>query len=213
MRITAIILIFSFAIFQLCCNGIENEKFFSGIIEYDYSYASDSLKADSLAKERPAKGIFRYDQGNYQSSFIGKDSFTYYYSGSLNKCVAKTGLQPSYQCEDYNIVTDSVLSVKFYDTDERIAGYACSILEMQKSHSWVRYYVSRELKIAPATYQRHRSYNWDVYGKKADGGLILKSEHRFKNFTMYGIVSSLKRYDSNFIALEIDEKKIAEICQ
>lgn len=88
-RITAMILLFLIAIFQLFCNRIEKEKFFSGIIEYDYSYTSDSLNTDSLAKERPAKGIFRYDQENYQSSFTGKDTLTYYYSGSLNKCVEK----------------------------------------------------------------------------------------------------------------------------
>ena len=68
----------------------------------------------------------------------------------------------------------------------------CRLLEIQKSNSWVKYYVSKEQKIAPATYQHHRSYNWDVYGEKAGGGLILRSEHRFKMFTMMGIATDVK---------------------
>jgi hypothetical protein len=83
---------------------------------------------------------------------------------------------------------------------------------LQKRTSFVKYYVSREQKVAPATYQNHKAFNWDVYGEKASGGLILKLEHRFKNFTMKGTAIEVKKQDEKFKALETDEKKMIEIC-
>jgi hypothetical protein len=194
------------------CDKAGKEKYFTGFIEYAYSYTSDTLNADSLSKERAAKGFFRYDTINYQSRFTGKDIETYYYSGVRNKCIAATGTPVQYNCEDYSVTTDSVLSIKMYDSDEKVLGYSCKILEMQKKNSWVKYYISTDLRIAPATYKLHKSYNWDVYGEKAEGGMILKLEHRFKSFTMSGIAKKLEIISGNFDALEMSEKEFNKIC-
>lgn len=194
------------------CKSRAKEKYFTGTIEYAYSYESDSMNADSLARVRPAKGDFRYDLNNYQSRFIGQDTLTFYYSGNLNKCVSENNSLRNYECEDYGVLTDSIVTYKLYDTDEKILGHSCKILEMQKSNSWVIYYISNELKIAHATYGKHKSYNWDIYGEKANGGLILKSEHRFKNFVMKGVATNIKEYPQDFSALEIDENRMNEIC-
>ena len=105
------------------------------------------------------------------------------------------------------------ISYKLTDTDEKILGYSCKILEIQKKNSWLRYYVSNELKIAPATYRQHVSYNWDIYGEKANGGLILKSEHRSKYFTMKGIATAIELKAADFKALEIDEKFFSQFCK
>lgn len=187
-------------------------NYFTGTIEYLYSYTSDSLDADSIAAIRPAKGIFRYDSSAYQSQFFNKDTTTYYYSGSRNKCLSIMSRNREYTCEDYSQVIDSILSLKIYDTDEKILGYSCKILEMQKSGSRVKYYVSTDLHIAPATYQNHRSYNWDVYGEKANGGLILQSEHQFKAFTMKGIATKLETRWKEFKALEISDTLFSKHC-
>jgi hypothetical protein len=194
------------------CKTKSNQSYFTGTIEYTYTYSSNLLNADSLAKAMPAKSRFRYDLENYQSVFYGKDTTTWYYSGRLNKCIGKLSSQPDLTCEDYAAFTDSVLSWKLYDTDEKIMGYACRVLEMQTTHSWVKYYVSREQMIAPGTYRRHRSYNWDVYGEKTGGGLILKSEHRFTNFTMQGIATGIKQYGPDFTALELNQRLFSERC-
>lgn len=200
------------ALFCMACNKGKNEKYFSGTVEYAYTFSSDSLNADSLAKRRPAKSLFRYDTTGYQSVFTGQDTATYYYSGKLNRCVFQTAPGGQFQCEDYGVLTDSVLSVRFYDTDEKILGYSCKVLEMQKKNSWVKYYVSTELKIAPATYQGHRSYNWDTYGKESGGGLILKMEHRFGYFTMNGIATGVKVMTGHYKALELSEAEMDKIC-
>jgi hypothetical protein len=121
---------------------------------------------------------------NYQSQFIGADTNTNYYPGILNKCLSQTNHSENYECQDYGAFTDSVISHRIIDTDEKILGYSCKILEVQKKNSWLQYYFADELKIAPTTYDKHASYNWDFYGEKANGGLILKSEHRLKYFTL-----------------------------
>ncbi len=198
-------------IFFLRCGGSKG-KYFTGTLEYAYSYESSILNADSLAQVKFAKSIFRYDLNDYQSQFISKDTFTYFYSGSLNKCLSETNSRRDYECEDYAAPTDSILYFKVYDTDEKVLGHPCRILEFQSKYFWNRYYVSKDLKIAPNTYQKHLAYNWAFYGEKAEGGLILKLEHRFKNYTMKGIVTDLKQYGADFKALEKDAQVLKEIC-
>jgi len=188
-------------------------KYFTGIIEYAYTYKSDSLNVDSLTKTRPSKGLFRYDTLDYQSQFISADTNTNYYSGVLNKCLSQTNHLGGFECQDYGAFTDSIISYKITDTDEKILGYRCKILEVQKKNSWLQYYFTDELKIAPVTYNKHASYNWDFYGEKANGGLILRYEHRLKYFTLKGIATSLSRRDDHFKALEIDEKLFSQFCK
>lgn len=200
----------SFAV--MSCTAPEN-SYFTGIVEYDYTYSTDSLNVDSLSETRPSKGILRYDTLNYQSKFTGIDTNTNYYSGLLNKCLSQTNHLGNYECQDYGAFTDSVISYKIIDTDEKILGYSCKILEVQKKNSWLRYYFSSDLTIAPATYNKHASYNWDFYGEKANGGLILKSEHRLNYFTLKGTATAINKRDGKFKALEIDEKLFSQYCK
>lgn len=206
-------IIFIAIFFVAACKIDPGPNYFTGTIEYTYTYTSDSLNTDSLAKARPSKSILRYDTLNYQSEFIGTDTNTYYYSAHHNKCLSETNTLKNYECEDYGAFTDSVISYKILDTDEKIMGYTCKILEVQKKNSWLQYYVSNELRIAPATYQKHVSYNWDFYGEKASGRLILRSQHHFKYFTMKAIATAINQSDYNFKALEIDEKLFSQFCK
>lgn len=195
------------------CKNKQKDKYFTGTIEYVYTYSSDSLNIDSIATIRPYKSGFRYDLNSYQSRFISQDTATYYYSGLNNLCIGKANSRENFTCEDYSVVTDSVVSWEIYDTDEKILGQKCQILEIQKINSWVKYHVSTEQRVAPATFEKHKSYNWDFYGEKAEGGLILKSEHRFKYFTMKGVATTVDIKDDSFKALEIKNSLFDEICK
>lgn len=195
------------------CQPQKESNYFSGTIAYDYSYTSDSLNIDSLTRSRPSKGLFRYDINDYQSEFTGSESNTYYYSGKLNKCIAENSLQKKLECEDYGVASDSILSYKLYDTDEKILGYSCRVIELQKSRSWVKYYFSKDLIMSPATYQNHKAFNWDGYGTQAGGGLILKLEHRFKLFTMKGVATRIEVKKNNFRALEIEDSLFTRVCK
>lgn len=210
---TLIAVILLILIIHAGCKNKQKEKYFTGTIEYMYTYSSDSLSIDSIAAIKPYKSDFRYDLNGYQSRFFSQDTETYYYSGLKNLCIGKANSRENFTCEDYSIVTDSVVSWKIYDSDEKILGQKCQILEIQKVNSWVKYHVSIELRIAPATFEKHKSYNWDFYGEKTRGGLILKSEHRFKYFTMKGVATAVDIKDDSFKAQEIKESKFDEICK
>jgi hypothetical protein len=208
-QILSVILI---TLFVFACTKKKTPPYFTGTVSYAYTYESDSMDADSIAALRPSKSDFRYDTTGYQSRFIARDTETIYYSGQLNKAVSVTNNTKNYTCEDYGLVTDSIVSWKIYDTEEKVLGYSCRILEMQKRNSWVKYYVCPELKIAPATYASHKAYNWDAYGKYAKGGLILRSEHRFKNFTLKGVATSVEKRPQGFKALEVDTMILRKVC-
>ncbi|MGQ0738358.1 MAG: hypothetical protein ACT4OJ_04795 [Bacteroidota bacterium] len=114
------------------CKSRNKEKYFTGTIEYNYTYTSNSLNIDSISALRHRKAYFRYDENNYVSQFIHPDTTTYYYSGTLNKCISETNSLKNYECEDYSLITDPVLSFRIYDSDEKILGHTCRVLEIQK---------------------------------------------------------------------------------
>lgn len=205
--------IFLFSVILLNASCIQKQQYFNGQIEYKYTYEGDSINIDSLTRLKPHKSIFLFDNNNYQSKFIGQDSFTYYYNGTLNKCITETNSNKDYACEDYGIPTDSIISFKTYDTDEKVLGFQCKIIEFQAKRFWNKYFVSTDLIIAPGTYNKHVSYNWKYCNEKTGGGLILKSEHRFKNYTMKGVITAINQHDNNFHAVPFDEKTISAICK
>lgn len=199
-------------LFLLTKRGSSSADYFNGQIEYRYTYISDSLDVDSLSKIKPYKSIFRFDKLNYQSTFFEKDTLTYFYLSQINKAISKTNSKINERCEDYGLPTDSILAYKLYNTDEKIVGYNCLILEFESNNFHTRYWVNNDLRITPATYKQHTAFNWRFYGEKTNGALILKTEHRFKNYTMVGTAVAIIPQNKNFTALEIDEHLIKQIC-
>lgn len=204
--------VFTLAFLVAGCKQEKQNNYFIGTVEYYYTYSSDSLNVDSLTRIRPDKGFFRYDSLDYQSKFTGKDTVTYYYSGKINKAVGASG-SGEYECEDYSVASDSVTAIRVYDTDEKILGYSCGVIEMHKTRSWVQYYFAKELIMAPGTYQKHKAFNWDTYGIKTKGGLVLKVKHQFKNFTMTGVATTIRKSNNNFRALELSDEEVTKICK
>lgn len=210
MRNPALVFVSYFLLFLNSCSN--QPHYFTGEIKYQYTYESNTLNIDSLIKQKPHESIFRYDTLNYQSRFIGTDTITYYYSGKLNKCVSQTNSRKNFECEDYSITNDSIISFKIYDTDEIVLGHRCKIIEWQGKYFYNKFYVATDLNISPATYKKHLAYNWKFYGEKTEGGLILKSEHRFKNYTMKGVAVSINKEPNNFNALKIGNEILEKIC-
>ncbi len=187
--------------------------YFAGQIEYEYVYQSASINADSLAKTRSRSSIFRFDGFNYQSCFIGKDTATYFYDGSSGRCLSRSGKLGKFECEDYSIATDSVLSWRIVETEEKVLGQSVCILEIQGRYFFTRYFVSREMKMSPFVWQKHLAYNWSFYGDKAEGGLILKLEHHFKNYTMFGVAKPPVAGGPGFKALELEAGTFEKNCK
>ena len=207
--------VFIVALFMLnlACNLAEPKKptYFTGQIEYTYSYESDVLNIDSLSALKPSKSIFRFDLHNYQSQFFGQDTITYYYLEKINRALSKTNNKLDSVCQDYGVETDSLRSLRVYDGTQTILGYTTQIIEFQGKYFWNRYEVSKKHKISPATYSRHESYNWSVYGSQTEGGLILRSTHDFGRYSMIGQVCSIKVGKGLFHALDIPEGQVYQL--
>lgn len=199
-----------------CCVTDTKEPtdgYFQGKVRYSYSYETDLLNLDSLTRVRPAKSEFRFDQSNYQSIFFGQDTLAYYYLSDLNKCLSrKNGVDQD--CEDYSVNTDTILHFKVYDIEEKVLGHRSRVIEYQGKYFWNKYVVSRDLRLAPETYQKHQAYNWSFYGDQTGGGLILQLEHRFENYTMKGLAVDIQqRHGGGYKALEINEDHILHYCE
>ena len=203
------ICVFSCTLFS-CQN--QNKDYFQGQVIYKYHYTSDVLNIDSLNQSKIHTSIFKYDTENYQSTFINKDSTTYFYLSSINKCLKAINGQLQDICEDYSEATDSIINFRVYDTDEKILGQDCMIIEFQGLHFWNRFYVSKDSKISPNTYKDHKAYNWQFYGNQTHGGLILKLEHRFKTFSMHGEATYISNLKWNEKALDITTQEALSNC-
>jgi len=143
---------------------------------------------------------------------MGADTFAYYYNGRLNKCLSETNSSKIFECEDYGLPFDSVGDFRIYDTDERILGYRCRIIEFKARHFLNKYYVSKDLFIAPGTYKNHLAYNWQFCHEKTGGALILKSEHRFKNYIMTGTATTIDNQDKDLRAFAFDDAFFRLVC-
>jgi hypothetical protein len=202
-----------FVLFTQCSPKNSSAEFFTGEIEYTYHYKSDSLNIDSLKALKPHKSIFRFDSLNYQSQFFGKDTTTYFYLSKSNLGVGQTTSTDSLECEDYGVATDSILYFKIYPSDTLVLGQECMVLEYQGKYFWNRYYVSAQSFLAPQTYQNHRAYNWQFYGEKSRGGLILKLEHRFEKYTMVGEAARITPFTKGELAIQASEERLLQLCR
>lgn len=167
-------------------------SWFTGKVSYAYTYTSDSLNADSLATVRTRTGEMIYAGADYLSRFRGLDTMVYLYMSALNKCYSPPhGAEPA-TCEDYGVPTDSVIKILLTENTDTILGEPCDRLEMTCANASHTYWVARNVKAHPGSYERHEAYNWKEYGTAAKGGIILMNEHRFTKFTMRGIATNFQ---------------------
>ena len=188
-------------------------QYFQGEIHYKYSYSSETLNLGYLESKRPKRGVFKYDLQHYQSIFYGPSITSYYYSGITNHAISSIDGAFDINCTDYGINPDSLLHFEVHPTDEKILGQDCMIVEFQTPNVYTRYHVSKSVFLAPDTYQKHLAYNWSLYGEQGKGGIILKAEHFFSNFTMIGEVSKIVPYENGERAWDITEDAFAQACR
>ncbi len=207
-------------IFLLSCSQTQQEspktpttsKYFQGEIHYNYDYASETRNLGYIRSKRPKSGVFKYDLQHYQSNFYGATQRSYYYSGITNHAISSVDGAFDIKCTDYGINPDSLLHFEVHPTDVKIQGQACMIVEYQTVNVYTRYHVSKEVFLAPDVYQKHLAYNWSLYGQQGKGGIILKAEHFFDQFTMIGEVSKIVRYENGESAWDITEEAFQKAC-
>lgn len=203
---------FIFSLIYSCSMPAPKENTFEGEIEYAYSYQSDTLNLDTLKAQRPTSGLMVYRDSMYKSVFIGKNTESYVYDNHTGVAFHLTVNSDSIDCEDYTTAGDTVLNWEVKNTDETILGEPVGILEFSTPNATHRFYYSLQHKTAPYNSDKHAAHNWKFYKEKAGGGVLLKTEHIFKDFTMTGIA---RRIDVREVAaeeFEIDKSKLVDEC-
>jgi len=189
------------------------QDYFTGTIDYKYSYRSDKLDVDSLTEARPRTGRMCFGGACYESKFFGRDTSRHYYDGRTNMAFDLDGNNTVIGCEDYGINRDSVLSYEKYASAEKIQEFACEVLEFQGMYALNRYYVTKALILDPRCYQDHAAYNWAFYTEQTNGGLILRVEHEFPDFTMIGVAEKIRFDDNQLTRLEAMQFQCLEMAR
>ena len=202
-------------IFIFSCNPkLKNElpPPFEGRIQYAYTYQSDSLDIDTLKAQRPHSGQMIFKDSMYKSVFVSDDKTETYLYDNATGIAFEWSAKDSIQCEDYKIPTDSVLRFEIIETDEKILGQEVKILEFDSKYATQRFYFSTKYKVAPHNYDKHEAYNWKFYMEKAKGGVPLKVEHIFKNFTMIGMVTRFEEREILKQEFQFQKRKLKPAC-
>ena len=192
---------------------IEKKNAFEGLIEYAYSYQSDSLNIDTLRTQHPSSGMMIYKDSMYKSVFVANHKTETYIYNNAEGIAYDLSAEDSIDCEDYKIQKDSVLRYDIHETDEKILGHEVKILEFDTKYATQRFYFSTKFKVAPYNYDKHLAYNWKFYKEKANGGVLLKVEHIFKKFTMISIATKIEQKEIDPKVFEIDKSKLTTTCR
>jgi hypothetical protein len=194
----------------------ERQDSFEGIIEYAYTYQSDSINIDSLKTNRPSSGQMVYKDSLYKSvfiGFIGKNTESYIYDNHTGIAFHLSISSDSIDCEDYTAQNDTVFSYQIIETGEKILGEEVNILEFVSKYATQRFYYSLKHKVAPFNYDKHLAYNWNFYKEKTNGGVLLKVEHIFKKFTMIGIATKIEAKEISIKEFRFDLNKLKAACR
>ncbi len=195
------------------CSTVEEFPEFEGFINYQYTYESDSLNVDTLTKYRPTSSEFYYKDSLYFSSFISKTRDSYVVNGKTGFAWYLSSETDTAVCEDYTKRTESIKTFRTLPSKETVLGYDTRILEIEGQNSTTRFWVSTDLKVNPENFAKHQAYNWYFYLQKADGGIILKTEHEFPKFTMNGIATKIIEMSVPDSVFHIPENTVLIPCE
>ena len=103
------------------------------------------------------------EKNNWQQLFLGKSNFYYFFSA--NKSAQKI---------DVSAISPQKIKIIKLDKTERIAGYNCNLLQVEKEDSTTIYYYSSSVKIDPKLFANHYLGAWNQYLEASEGALALK---------------------------------------
>ncbi len=169
------ILIIVLAILYL--SAIKSKKDFEGIIKFKIEYRDKTGKTSN----EQVKQIM----GNEQVYYLKKDKYKSELNGFLNMKLFYNGndtvfLKIKHQDKlIYRLVNEEpdkkILSHKYTDITETIAGIKCKLLKVTTNKGTIDYYYSDEVRIDPKYYENHKFGLWSSLMKLTNGGISIKS--------------------------------------
>ena len=103
------------------------------------------------------------EKNNWLQLFLGKSNSYYFFSA--NKSAQKI---------DVSAISPQKIKIIKLDQTEKIAGYNCNLLQVEKEDSTTIYYYSSSVKIDPKLFANHYLGEWNQYLEASEGALALK---------------------------------------
>lgn len=163
-----------FILILLCSSFSSDNDLFVGKILYKYSFTdlkgndiTDKLKLYFGSEQYyfiDKLNYKTYDENNNLVQLYNSETNTYYYF-SKDKTAKKF---------DGATLTSQTFKVTKLDKREKIAGYDCESIQVEKDNSTTIYYFSKAIATDPKIFAKHNFGEWDKYLEATHGALTLK---------------------------------------
>jgi Domain of unknown function (DUF4412) len=148
---------------------------FEGKIVYNLKFhdktgaMSDAQSAQYLGTEQR----YYIEGGRYRSEMNGLMQMTQVYPDNDTLYTTMKGMNALLYV-DARILKDEVITQTITASEEKIAGYACKLLEIKSKKGSLKYWFSEEVRADPADYQNHQYGFWKLCLELTGGALPLR---------------------------------------
>ncbi|MFY0628951.1 MAG: DUF4412 domain-containing protein [Flavobacteriaceae bacterium] len=168
-----IIFTICFSLFQFT---LQAQKNFEGVIKFkvDFKDKTGEMTKEQIEEYIGNEQTYYLKKGRYKSEMNGSLKVTTYYNGN-DTLFMKTSTINSLM---YTLVTnedEKVLSYKFSDVTETIAGVKCKLVIVKTNKGTHKYYYSKDVRIKPKFYKKHKAGLWSYFMKITKGGISIRS--------------------------------------
>jgi hypothetical protein len=162
----------------------EGQQFFEGTLLYQHSIESKKLSVDSLKKVLPKASLYLYRAEFYKGYVFALDTTVYIYHGGLGICMVKASGDATVYCADYNKKIYEPQKIVVDRKQHNVNGYPCVMITSVFKNYKVRSWYHTGLKHYPEMFSKHKAYGYTKLMKAARGGIFVKSEIVYDNYTM-----------------------------
>lgn len=175
-----------------------SQEDFEGTIKFKFEFRDKTgkMSQEQIEQFLGKKQLYYLKKEKYKSIMNGVLKMTAFYNGNDTLFIKMKGTesllyQPIIQKEK-----EKILSHKFVNITEKIAGIECKLLIVKTNQGIHKYYYSNDITINPKYYKNHYIGNWNYFMKMTNGGISIRH------------ISDLKDSYQMIEAILIDKKPI-----
>ncbi len=164
----------SFLLLQFTLQAQDN---FEGIIKFkvEFKDKTGEMSDENMKQFMGNEQTYYLKKEKYKSELNGLLKMTTFYNGN-DTLFMKTAMTKSLM---YAKVTEEeeekVISHKFTDITETIAGVKCKLVIVKTTKGTHKYYYSNDVRIDPKYYKNHKMGLWNYFMKITNGGISIRS--------------------------------------
>jgi hypothetical protein len=172
-------------VFAVHSGKAQDPDYFEGSLTFKNYFKSDRLSEDSLNAANGSIGTYLYKGAFYKGMIFSDDTLVYVYNGKLSKCIFYNSKDRTTYCMDYSVdESERPKRTRVLKQPVNIKGHHCTVVETVYKNRVSRSYYTLGLKLDPDVYLTHAAYSYNKLMKLVQGGLLVRSEHFYREYTM-----------------------------